>query len=58
MDLVISLLIWNLLGSGQRQGPCFSKIYKGQHSSTLFPFIIKMSDGYKAKKVLSFKGFS
>lgn len=51
---LISLLICNIVRSGQRQGPCLSKCYKGQHCPTLFLFIIKINNGYKAKKMLSF----
>lgn len=46
----ISFLLWNIEGSEWRQGLCFSKYFKVQHSITLFLFIIKMGNGCKYKE--------
>lgn len=46
----ISLLIWKIVTSGQRKGPCLSKFYKGQHSPSLFLVIITINNRYKSKK--------
>lgn len=51
---LITLLTWNMVGSGHKQDPCFTKCYKGQHFPTLLLSIAKMSNGGKAKNMLSF----
>lgn len=51
---LITLLTWNMLGSEQKQEPCFSKCYKGQHYPILLLSIAKMNNGNKAKSMLSF----
>lgn len=51
---LITLLTWNMVGSGHKREPCLSKCCKGQCFPTLLLSIAKMSNGYKAKNMLSF----